>query len=104
MEEVTVHGVAESVLQTGTSQVAQLVKNPPASTGVAGDLGSVAGSGRSLEGEMATHSIPTWGIPWTEECGGLFWGYKESDMTAHSTASSSSVINISNATVEKFFV
>ena len=104
MEEVTIHGVAESVLQIGTSQAAQLVKNPPASTGVTGDPGSVPGSGRSLEEEMVTHSIPTWGIPWTEERGGLVWGYKESDMTAHSTASSSSVINVSNATVEKVFV
>ena len=38
----------------------------------AGDLGSIPGSGRSLEKEMATHSsILAWRIPWTEEPGGL---------------------------------
>ena len=37
-----------------------------------GDLGSIPGSGRSLEKEMATHSsILAWRIPWTEEPGGL---------------------------------
>ena len=34
----------------------------------AGHLGSIPGSGRSLEKEMATHSsILAWRIPWTEE-------------------------------------
>ena len=38
----------------------------------AGDLGSIPGSGISLEKEMATHSsILAWRIPWTEEPGGL---------------------------------
>ena len=38
----------------------------------AGDLGSIPGSGRPLEKEMATHSsILAWRIPWTEEPGGL---------------------------------
>ena len=33
-----------------------------------GDLGSIHGSGRSLEKEMATHpSTLAWKIPWTEE-------------------------------------
>ena len=37
-----------------------------------GDLGSIPGSGRSLEKELATHSsILAWRIPWTEEPGGL---------------------------------
>ena len=37
-----------------------------------GDVGSIPGSGRSLEEGMATHpSILAWGIPWTEEPGGL---------------------------------
>ena len=36
------------------------------------DLGSIPGSGRSLEKGMATHSsILAWGIPWTAEHGGL---------------------------------
>ena len=38
----------------------------------AGDPGSIPGSGRSSEKEMATHSsILAWEIPWTEEPGGL---------------------------------
>ena len=46
-----------------------VVKNPPAN---AGDTGSIPGSERSLEEEMATHSsILAWEIPWTEEPGGL---------------------------------
>ena len=33
-----------------------------------GDLGSIPGSGRSLEKEMATHSSTlAWRIPWMEE-------------------------------------
>ena len=36
-----------------------------------GDLGSIPGSGRPLEKEMATHSsILAWKIPWREEPGG----------------------------------
>ena len=36
------------------------------------DPGSIPGSGRSLEKEMATHSsMLAWRIPWTEEPGGL---------------------------------
>ena len=38
----------------------------------AGDLGSIPGSGRSLEKGMAIHSnILSWRIPWTEEPGRL---------------------------------
>ena len=45
------------------------VKNPP---GSAGDMGSTPGSGRSLGGEMATHSSTlAWRIPWKEEPGGV---------------------------------
>ena len=46
-----------------------VVKNSSAS---AGNLGSVPGSGRSLEKEMATHShFLAWEIPWTEKLGRL---------------------------------
>ena len=46
-----------------------VVKNPPA---IAGDVGSIPGSGRSLEKEMATHSSTlAWKISWMEEPGGL---------------------------------
>ena len=48
--------------------VAQIVK----SACNAGDMGSILGSGRSLEEGMATHSsIHAWKIPWTEEPSGL---------------------------------
>jgi len=48
--------------------VALVVKNLPANAGNVRDAGSIAGSGRSLEEEMATHSsILAWRIPWTEE-------------------------------------
>ena len=48
-----------------------------------GDVGSIPGSGRSPEEEMATHSsILAWQIPWTEEPAGLqSMGHKELDMT-----------------------
>ena len=46
-----------------------VAKNLPAD---AGDEGSIPGSGRSSEEEMATHSsILAWRIPWTEESCGL---------------------------------
>ena len=46
-----------------------MVKNPPNN---AGGMGSIPGSGRSLEKEVPTHSsILAWEIPWTEEPGGL---------------------------------
>ena len=42
------------------------------STCNAGTMGSIPGSGRSLEKEMAIHSnILAWEIPWTKEPGGL---------------------------------
>ena len=47
-------------------------KESPGNTGDAGDAGSVPGSGRSLEQEMATRSSTlAWRIPWTEGPGGL---------------------------------
>ena len=49
-----------------------MVKNLPANTGDAGDMGLILGLGRSLEEDMATHSsILDWRIPWTEEPGWL---------------------------------
>ena len=50
-------------------QGGSVVKNLPAN---AGDVGSIPGSGRSPEEEIATHScIIAWEIPWTEELGEL---------------------------------
>ena len=59
-----------------------MVKNLPVN---AGDVGSMTGSGRSLEEERATpFSILAWEIPWTEEPGGLWsMGSQESDVTEH---------------------
>ena len=49
-----------------------VVKNSPANVGNEKDAGSIPGSGRSLEKEIATHfSILAGRIPWTEEPGGL---------------------------------
>ena len=59
-------------LVIGASQVEPAVKNPPANAGDARDVGSIPGSGRSLEEEMATHSsILASEIPWMEEPGWL---------------------------------
>ena len=49
-----------------------MVKNPPANAGDAGEVGSIPGSRKSPEGEMATHSsILAWRIPWTKDSGEL---------------------------------
>ena len=49
-----------------------MIKNPPANTGDAGDVGSIPGSERSPgEGNAAHSNILAWEIPWTEEPGGL---------------------------------
>ena len=55
------------------SHVALVVKSPLASEGDMRDLGSIPGLGRCPPEEgMVTHSsIPAWGIPWTDEPGGL---------------------------------
>ena len=46
------------------SQVAPVVKNPPASAGDVRDMGSIPQLGSSLEEGMATHfSILAWRIP-----------------------------------------
>ena len=55
---------------TGASQVALAVRNLPANTGDVTDEGSIPGSGRSLEEEIAAHSsILAWEIPWSEKPG-----------------------------------
>ena len=48
-----------------------MVKNLPPTAGDVRDAGSIPGSGRSPEKEMAIHSsILAWRIPWIEEPGG----------------------------------
>ena len=66
-----------------TSQVAQTVKNLPATQ----ETWVVSlGWEDPLEEGMATHSsIPAWRSPWTEEPGGLQLGRKESDTTEQLT-------------------
>ena len=63
--------------------MAQQVKNLRANARATEDMGSIPGSGRSLEEEMATHSsVLAWKILWMEEPGGLqSMGHKESKMT-----------------------
>ena len=65
---------------TGSSLIAQLVKNLPAMQEIRVQS---LGQEDPLEQEMATHSsILAWRIPWTEEPGGLqFVGSQESDTT-----------------------
>ena len=50
------------------SQVGPVVKNLPASAGDVRDVGSIPGLGRSPGGGYGN----PWGIPWTEEPGGLW--------------------------------
>ena len=63
-----------------------MVKNPPTNAGDITDMGSIPGSGRSLEEEVTTYSsVLAWRIPWIEEPGRLQSmgsqrvGHKESD-------------------------
>ena len=49
-----------------------VVKSPPVSAGDARDSSSIPGWEDPLEKAVATHSsILAWGVPWTEEPGGL---------------------------------
>ena len=62
-----------------------MVKTVPANAVDARVMGSIPGSGRSLEKEMAIHSsIFAWEIPWREETGGLQSMGLEQDTTEHS--------------------
>ena len=65
------------IIDRMVSQVALVVKNPPANAGDIRDSGSIPGE------EMATHSsILAWRIPWTEEPAELSpWSHKELDTT-----------------------
>ena len=56
------------------TQVALVVKNPPANAGDVRDMGSIPGSGRSPgegNGSHSPGSILAWRIPRTQEPGGL---------------------------------
>ena len=57
---------------TRASQVALVVKNPPANTGDLRDVVQPLSREDPLEEDTATHSsILAWRIPWTEEHGWL---------------------------------
>ena len=60
------------------SQVAQVVQNPPANAGDAGDVGLIPGLRISAgKGNTTLSSILAGKIPWTEEPGGLQpWGHR----------------------------
>ena len=68
-----------------SSLVAQLIKNPPANAGDAGDTVLLLRQEDALEKETATHSsIIAWEILWMEKSGGLqFMG---SQITRHNWA------------------
>ena len=54
------------------SQVALVVKNPPANADSIRDTDSIPGSGDPLEKGMAIHSsMLAWRIPWIEEHDGI---------------------------------
>ena len=58
-------------LTSEASQVALVVKNPPANEGVIRDLSSTPGQEGPLEEGMATHfGTLAWRIPWTEKLAG----------------------------------
>ena len=71
------------IYESGVSQVALVVKNPPASARDLRDAGSIPGLGRSPGGGHGNHSsILAWRIPWIKELGGLqSIGSKQSDTT-----------------------
>ena len=57
-------------------------KEPVCQAGDTREVGSISGSARSLEKEMATHcSILAWRLPWTEEPGSLQSRVTEVDTT-----------------------
>ena len=86
----------DAPLTRRASQVAWVVKNPPANAGDVREVGLIRGLGRSPSHSsvlVATHSsILAWRIPWTEEPGGLqSMGWQRvrhnwSDLAQHSTA------------------
>ena len=71
-EEAVIRQLEEFVQFNEVSQVALVVKNPPAKAGDIRDLGLIPRCEDPLEEGMANHSsIHSCRIPWTEEPGGL---------------------------------
>ena len=68
----------------GTSQVAQLVNNLPASAGDTGDMGSILGLGKipwRRKWQPAPIFLPGKSHGWRSLVGYSPWGHRESDMT-----------------------
>ena len=66
------HNLSPLEAQSRASQVALMVKNPPANEGEIRDTDSIPGSRRSLERGMATQSsVLAWRIPGMGHPGGL---------------------------------
>ena len=62
----------KAVILVRASQVALVVKNPPASAGDGRDAGASLSRDHLLEKGMATPAtIPAWRILWTQKPGGL---------------------------------
>ena len=55
----------------GASQVAVVIKNPPANAGDLRDLGSIPGLGRCPGGDGNPFQFLAWRIPWMKEPGGF---------------------------------
>ena len=51
----------------GASQVALVVKNPPANAGDLRDMSGIPGLGRSPGGGHGNSSILAWRVPWLED-------------------------------------
>ena len=81
--------MAFPVLELGASQMALVVKNPPANTGDVRDVGSIHGWEDPLEEDRATHSsILAWRIPMDR---GVWWA------TVHGVAESNTTEQLSIA-------
>ena len=69
---VSKHALCIIPIGAWASQVALVIKDPPAIAGDVRDMGLIPELGRSSGGHLAAHSsILVWGIPWSEEPGGL---------------------------------
>ena len=81
--------------------MAQLVKNSPANSGDARDLGSIMGQEDPLEEEMAVHSsIPTWKTHGQRSLLGYSpWGLIESEARTHTSADPNSLLISSSLTL-----
>ena len=70
--DYTLQGASEVALVVKNPPAKKKKKNPPANVGDIRNLGFGPGSGRTPRGGIATHfSIRAWRIPWVEDPSGL---------------------------------